>query len=177
MRKGFDSLSVMAQEVLKQDPFAGHLYVEERIPVRAVASETCHVDRHDQADLVESDTSDRLLEAVALRGPCSAEAKIRIDDVDANLAPAELLGAPLERVLQSQALLICHDLMSGRLPDVHDRPPRQVRRLDQLGLHGLPPPGPRRPRRRSGPAAPSATWPTGLLDRSASSCSTSEIRS
>jgi transposase len=26
MRKGFDSLSVMAQEVLKQDPFAGHLF-------------------------------------------------------------------------------------------------------------------------------------------------------
>jgi transposase len=25
-RKGFDSLSVMAQEVLKQDPFAGHLF-------------------------------------------------------------------------------------------------------------------------------------------------------
>jgi transposase len=26
MRKGFDSLSVMAQEVLKRDPFAGHLF-------------------------------------------------------------------------------------------------------------------------------------------------------
>ena len=26
MRKGFDSLSVMAQEVLKHDPFAGHLF-------------------------------------------------------------------------------------------------------------------------------------------------------
>jgi transposase len=26
MRRGFDSLSVMAQEVLKQDPFAGHLF-------------------------------------------------------------------------------------------------------------------------------------------------------
>jgi len=26
MRKGLDSLSVMAQEVLKQDPFAGHLF-------------------------------------------------------------------------------------------------------------------------------------------------------
>ena len=26
MRKGFDSLSVMAQEVLRQDPFAGHLF-------------------------------------------------------------------------------------------------------------------------------------------------------
>ena len=26
MRKGFDSLRVMAQEVLKQDPFAGHLF-------------------------------------------------------------------------------------------------------------------------------------------------------
>jgi transposase len=26
MRKGFNSLSVMAQEVLKQDPFAGHLF-------------------------------------------------------------------------------------------------------------------------------------------------------
>jgi transposase len=26
MRKGFDSLSVMAQAVLKQDPFAGHLF-------------------------------------------------------------------------------------------------------------------------------------------------------
>src|SRR5262245_66689241 len=26
MRKGFDSLGVMAQEVLKQDPFAGHLF-------------------------------------------------------------------------------------------------------------------------------------------------------
>jgi transposase len=26
MRRGFDSLSVMAQEILKQDPFAGHLF-------------------------------------------------------------------------------------------------------------------------------------------------------
>jgi transposase len=26
MRRGFDSLSVMAQEVLNQDPFAGHLF-------------------------------------------------------------------------------------------------------------------------------------------------------
>jgi transposase len=26
MRRSFDSLSVMAQEVLKQDPFAGHLF-------------------------------------------------------------------------------------------------------------------------------------------------------
>ena len=26
MRRGFDSLSVMAQEVLKQDPFSGHLF-------------------------------------------------------------------------------------------------------------------------------------------------------
>ena len=26
MRKGFDSLAVLAQEVLKQNPFAGHLF-------------------------------------------------------------------------------------------------------------------------------------------------------
>jgi hypothetical protein len=26
MRKGFDSLAVLAQDVLKQDPFAGHLF-------------------------------------------------------------------------------------------------------------------------------------------------------
>ena len=26
MRKGFDSLSLLAQEVLKQNPFAGHLF-------------------------------------------------------------------------------------------------------------------------------------------------------
>ena len=26
MRRGFDCLSIMAQEVLKQDPFAGHLF-------------------------------------------------------------------------------------------------------------------------------------------------------
>ena len=27
MRKGFDGLSVLAQDTLKQDPFAGHLFV------------------------------------------------------------------------------------------------------------------------------------------------------
>lgn len=27
MRKGFDGLSVLAQETLKQDPFSGHLFV------------------------------------------------------------------------------------------------------------------------------------------------------
>lgn len=27
MRKGFDGLSMLAQEVLKQDPFSGHLFV------------------------------------------------------------------------------------------------------------------------------------------------------
>lgn len=27
MRKGFDGLSVLAQEMLKQDPFSGHLFV------------------------------------------------------------------------------------------------------------------------------------------------------
>ena len=27
MRRGFDSLSMVAQEVLKQDPFSGHLFV------------------------------------------------------------------------------------------------------------------------------------------------------
>ena len=30
MRRGFDSLSVMAQEALKQDPFAGHLFALPR---------------------------------------------------------------------------------------------------------------------------------------------------
>ena len=27
MRKGFDGLSMLAQEVLKQEPFSGHLFV------------------------------------------------------------------------------------------------------------------------------------------------------
>jgi transposase len=27
MRKGFDGLSLLAQEVLREDPFSGHLFV------------------------------------------------------------------------------------------------------------------------------------------------------
>ena len=38
----------------------------------------------------------------------------------------ELDGALAKRVLQSQALLVGHHLMGRRLPDVHDRPSRQV---------------------------------------------------
>ena len=41
--------------------------IEQRIPIRAVACETRYVDREDQADLLEPDTSDQLLEAAALR--------------------------------------------------------------------------------------------------------------
>src|SRR5262249_57599471 len=64
-------------------------------------------------------------------------------------------------------------------PDVEMRWGREVQRREQLGLHGLPPPEPRRPRRRFGAAVLVAAWPKGLSDplASRSNCSTSEVRS
>ncbi|GLR99825.1 hypothetical protein GCM10007858_74730 [Bradyrhizobium liaoningense] len=120
--------------------------IEQRIPIRAIAGEARHVDRQDQTNLFEPNTSDQLLEAAALSRRRSTDAEISVDDVDASFGPAELDGALAKRVLQSQTLLVGHHLMGRRLPDVHDRPSRQVYRFDQLGFHDLPPPAPRRPR-------------------------------
>ena len=39
-----------------------------QLPVGAIARETRHIDRQDQADLAEADPTDQLLEAAPLRG-------------------------------------------------------------------------------------------------------------
>ena len=94
--------------------------VEERIPIGAVAREPRHVDRQDQPDLAEPDPADELLEAAAPRGRGAAQAEIGIDHVDIGLMPSEFAGALAKRVLEPQALLIAHDLVRRRLPDVDD---------------------------------------------------------
>lgn len=80
--------------------------IEQRIPIRAVAGKARHVDRQDQTNLFEPNTSDQLLEAAALSRRCSTDAEISVDDVDASFGPAELDGALAKRVLQSQTLLL-----------------------------------------------------------------------
>jgi hypothetical protein len=98
-----------------------------------------------------------------VRGGRAAQAKIGIDYIDVSLMPSEFAGALAQRVLQPQALLIAHDLVRCRLPDIDDRLARQMGRLHQFGLHERPPPGRQRRRRRFDAAASATALTKGIL--------------
>jgi hypothetical protein len=138
--------------------------VQEWVPIGAVACQTRHVDRQDQAHFVEPDPTDQLLEAAPLRSRSAAQAEIGIDYVDIGFMPSEFVGALPKRVLQPQAFLIAHDLVGRRLTNVDDRLARQMCRVHQFGLHGRSPPRLRRRRRRSDAVELAAVFPKDVLD-------------
>jgi len=76
-------------------------------------------------------------------GRGTAQTEIRVNYINVGLMPSKIAGALAKRVLQPQALLIAHDLMRRRLPNVDDGLALQMRQLDQLGHHERPPPEPR----------------------------------
>jgi hypothetical protein len=84
---------------------------------------------------------DQGIEAGAMVGRGRGEAQIVINDVDGLVGPAELAGPLAEGVLQSQAFLMAHHLMRGRLPDVNDGLAGQMLGRNQVGVVHRSPPG------------------------------------
>jgi hypothetical protein len=111
--------------------------VEDLIPVGAIACHPGDIVGENDADLVEGDPGDDLLEAVpALRGPCGP-APVSVDDLDGLGSPAALKGSLLERELEATALLVGEDLVRAGLADVDKGQAAEVERGDEFGdAHG-----------------------------------------
>src|SRR4029434_8498884 len=56
--------------------------------------------------LFQGDLGDHALEALAVHGTGRGEAEVVVNDVDSRIGPASLAGALVERVLQTQALVM-----------------------------------------------------------------------
>src|SRR6266536_4410408 len=86
---------------------------EPRIPIRAVAREAHHIEGQNDAHLPQRDLGYQFLEPDPMGGTRCRQPEIRIDDLNVLWPPAQLQGALLESVLQTQALLIGEHLVRG----------------------------------------------------------------
>src|SRR5262245_27673016 len=129
--------------------------LDQRMPIAAVAREPRRLDREHGADAPLADRRQQALEARP-RDDAARAAHIIVDDPDSG--PAELPRAIDEPVAPAPALVIVHELISGRRTDVEVRAACKVLRCD-LGHRqsprlpallrsraaGLPPASPDRP--------------------------------
>jgi hypothetical protein len=145
--RGVDRLPVHQHRV--DDP----AHLDELLPVAAVAGEARHFPRRHRAHLAQADLGDHPLEAGAGHAARGGAPEVVVHDLD--LRPAERREPVAHGVLQRAAFRVVQDLVRGGLPHVHDRPARQVMRLDLVRGHGgdllraVP-----RPRRAGAAAAP-----------------------
>ena len=111
--------------------------VEDLIPVGAVACHPGDIVGEDDADPVEGDPGDELLETVPALGSPGCPALVDVDDLDGLGGPAALDGSLSEGVLEAAALLVGEDLMGARLADVDEGLALEVERIDEFGnAHG-----------------------------------------
>lgn len=64
-------------------------YVEQWVPIRAVARQPRDLDRQDGADFSQSDARDQIFESLSMRSACTAQTEIGIDHIDVGLMPPE----------------------------------------------------------------------------------------
>jgi hypothetical protein len=74
-------------------------YVQQGIPVRAVAREAGHLDGENHPDLAERDARNDLLEALPRCCGGAAQPKITVYDFDVRFPPAEITSALAQCVL------------------------------------------------------------------------------
>src|ERR1700694_2936750 len=124
-------------------------YVEQWIPIRAVARQPRDLDLQEEAEFFQWDARDQIFEPLPMRRGCTAQTEIGIDHIDVGLMPPEFASTLAQCILQSQALLIVDHLLRRRLTNIHHRFAIEMVRLDEFRFHGSPPARPRRDRRRS----------------------------
>ena len=81
------------------------------------------------------------MEALAVRRTGRGAAAVVVHDVDGRSGPAQLAGALVESLWQTEALLMVHHLMRGGLPDVNDGLAGQMLGCNQIGVVHRSPPG------------------------------------
>jgi hypothetical protein len=74
-------------------------YVEQRIPIRAVARQSRDLDRQDEADFPQRDPRDQFFEPVPMRRGCTAQTEIGIDHIDVGLMPPEFASTLAQCIL------------------------------------------------------------------------------
>jgi hypothetical protein len=117
--------------------------VEQRVPGGVAAGQAAGLEGQDEADLVERDGADQLLEARAL-AILTGLPLVVVDEMDALARPAQGERALDERVLVLSPGDVLLDLLGRRLADIDVGPPLAVTSGDLVSAahrHHRPPPG------------------------------------
>ena len=100
--------------------------LQELVPVLVGARQAAHLQAEDDADVVQADLGEQVLEAEPALGRLPAPPLVFVHDLDAALGPAQG-GRPVDQaVLPARRLAVVEHLLGRRLPDVDDRLPLQV---------------------------------------------------
>ena len=100
--------------------------LQELMPVLVGAGQAAHLQAEDNADVVQADLGEQVLEAEPALGRLPAPPLVLVDDLDTVLGPAQRGGPVHQAVLPVRRLAVVEHLLGRRLPDVDDRLPLQV---------------------------------------------------
>ena len=128
---------VVAQQRAEQAARAHH-----GDPVRVGASQATGVLAQKDADMIETEFGEDVLEAVAALDRLSGASLVRVDDLDAIAGPAERDGHVGQGILARGRLLVLGHLLGTRLADIDDGFPIEMMVADlggtqrqQVGRH------------------------------------------
>ena len=96
------------------------------MPVLVGARQAAHLQAEDDADVVQADLGEQVLEAEPALGRLPAAPLVLVHDFHAALGPAQGGGPMHQAVLPVRRLAVLEHLLGRRLPDVDDRFALQV---------------------------------------------------
>lgn len=110
---------VQAVGVGQQGPEDGAQF-EELMPVLVGARQATHLQAEDDADVVEADLGEQVLEAGPALGRLPAAPLVLVHDFHTVARPAQRGGAIRQAVLPVRRLAVIEHLLGRRLADVND---------------------------------------------------------
>jgi hypothetical protein len=122
--------------------------LEELVPVLTGTGQATHLQAEDDANMIQTNLGKQTLEAKAVLGTPTAQAKVVVDDFDAISGPTEGFGTLGEAVLAIGRFAVLESLVRGRLADINDRFFSEMVWLDFAGVRTIRSPKVRPPRGR-----------------------------